>query len=124
MSALPRPSRILVVASLLVSAGLLDRVDTGAEEEITAQISDGADRIQPGSNHPTYWRYEGEPVQLVDGSGEDHLFQGEGDQFREHLDRLAEVGGNYIRNTMSSRDEDNVWPFYRREDRCSTFTQE
>ena len=105
MSALPRPSRILVVASLLVSAGLLDRVDTGAEEEITAQISDGADRIQPGSNHPTYWRYEG-------------------DQLREHLDRLAEVGGNYIRNTMSSRDEDNVWPFYRREDRCSTFTQE
>jgi hypothetical protein len=78
MSALPRPSRILVVASLLVSAGLLDRVDAGAEEEITAQISDGADRIQPGSNHPTYWRYEGEPVQLVDGSGEDHLFQGEG----------------------------------------------
>ena len=107
-----------------MSAGLVGCVDAGAEEETTAQTSDGADRIQPGSNHPTYWRYEGEPVQLVGGSGEDHLFQGEGDQLREHLDRLAEVGGNYIRNTMSSRDEDNVWPFYRGEDRCSTFAQE
>jgi len=30
---------------------------------------------------------------------------------QEHLDLLKSVGGNYVRNTMSSRDEGNVWPF-------------
>jgi hypothetical protein len=30
-----------------------------------------------------------------------------------HLDLLVSVGGNYVRNTMSSRDEGNLWPHHR-----------
>jgi len=29
---------------------------------------------------------------------------------------LVAAGGNYVRNTMSGRDEGNVWPFLERED--------
>jgi len=56
-----------------------------------------------------YWQYEGRPVLLLGGSVEDNLFQVP-DLARE-LDTLVAAGGNYVRCTMSSRDEGNVWPF-------------
>ncbi len=63
--------------------------------------------IYPGN--PYYWQYEGRPVLLLGGSVEDNLFQIP--DLEEHLDALAAAGGNYVRCTMSSRDEGNVWPF-------------
>ena len=70
-----------------------------------------ADRIRPYSQNPLYWQYKGKPVLLLGGSVEDNLFQIP--DIEEHLDLLASVGGNYVRCTMSSRDEANVWPFDR-----------
>ena len=69
------------------------------------------DRIQPYPDNRFYWQYRGEPVLLAGASVEDNLFQIP--DIEEHLDLLASVGGNYVRCTMSSRDEDNVWPFER-----------
>ena len=69
-------------------------------------------RVSP--DHPRYWQYRGAPVLLVGGSKEDNLFQVS--DLEAHLDLLASVGGNYVRNTMSSRDEGNVWAFHRRDD--------
>ena len=66
-------------------------------------------RIQPYSGNPFYWQYKGEPVLLLGGSVEDNLFQIT--NLREHLDLLHSVGGNYVRCTMSSRDEGDIWPF-------------
>ena len=66
-------------------------------------------RIQPYLKNPRYWQYKGSPVLLIGGSKEDNLFQIP--DLEEHLDLLSSVGGNYIRNTMSSRDEGNVQPF-------------
>ena len=47
------------------------------------------------------------PVLLLGGSGDDDLFQWAADEFGDrlpkHLDLLVSVGGNYVRNTMSSR---------------------
>jgi len=65
--------------------------------------------INISPDHPQYWEYNGEPVLLLGGSDEDNLFQLSG--LEAHLDLLASVGGNYVRNTMSSRDTGNVWPF-------------
>jgi len=48
---------------------------------------------------------------LLGGSVEDNLFQIP--DLEEHLDLLKSVGGNYVRCTMSSRDEGDVWPFER-----------
>ncbi len=72
------------------------------------------DRIQPYRNNPHYWQYRGKPILLIGGSKEDNLFQIQ--NLQEHLDCMVEVGANYIRNTMSSRDSGNVWPFYRQPD--------
>jgi hypothetical protein len=65
--------------------------------------------------NPRYWQYGGEPLLLLGGSVEDNLFQIP--DLEQHLDALAACGGNYVRCTMSSRDEGNVWPFARVGDR-------
>ncbi len=67
------------------------------------------DRIQPYIENPFYWQYQDKPVLLLGGSREDNLFQIP--DLEAHLDLLASVGGNYIRCTMSSRDEGDVWPY-------------
>jgi hypothetical protein len=67
----------------------------------SAPETDNAARIKPYKEDPRYWQYRGGPVLLVGGSIDDNLFQLP--FLREHLDTLASVGGNYIRNTMSSR---------------------
>ncbi len=71
-------------------------------------------RIRPWTEDARYWQYRGEPVLLLGGSREDNLFQIS--DLEEHLDLLASVGGNYIRNTMSDRDEGNVYPYRRLDD--------
>jgi len=68
-----------------------------------------ADRIQPYAENPRFWQYKGQPVMLIGGSKDDNLFQIS--DLKAHLDLMQSVGGNYIRNTMSGRDEGNVWPF-------------
>lgn len=67
--------------------------------------------IDISHNYQQYWEYNGEPVLLLGGSDEDNLFQLP--QLEGQLDILASVGGNYVRNTMSSRDSGNVWAFHR-----------
>jgi hypothetical protein len=87
---------------------------------------DDANRIQPYSNNPTYWQFQGKPVLLLGGTNQDNLFNHPNlgpDGLEAHLDLLAAVGGNYVRNTMSSRDrvdpnsdlynDDNLYPFHR-----------
>ena len=68
------------------------------------------DRIRPYAANPFYWEYRGKPVLLLGGSQEDNQFNHPGD-LAEHLDTLKKAGGNYIRNTMSSRNPGNPWAF-------------
>lgn len=78
-----------------------------------------SDRIQPWEEDARYWQYKGEPVLLMGVSDQDNLFNHPDigpDGLEAHLDRLVEAGGNYVRNTMSSRDEGNPWPFARDDD--------
>lgn len=66
-------------------------------------------QITISKQYPAYWEYGGEPLILLGGSKEDNLFQIP--DLKEHLELLHSVGGNYIRCTMSSRDEGNIWPY-------------
>ena len=75
----------------------------------TGKVTEVQTGIGVSETHPQYWAYHGEPVMLLGGSDEDNLFQLPG--LEEQLDLLASVGGNYVRNTMSSRDSGNVWAF-------------
>lgn len=67
--------------------------------------------IQPYPENPWYWQYKGEPIILRGGSNDDNPFQWNANALIEELDLLQSVGGNYIRNTMSDRDEGNFYAF-------------
>ena len=64
-------------------------------------MSADADRLTPYATNPRYWQYRGEPVLLLGGTVADNCFQIPG--LEAHLDLLASVGGNYVRNTMGDR---------------------
>ncbi len=68
-------------------------------------------RIKPYSKNPSYWQYKGRPILLIGGSDDDNLFQWTDNNLTDHLDLLISVGGNFVRNTMSDRDEGNVFAF-------------
>jgi hypothetical protein len=64
--------------------------------------------------NPFYWEYKGKPVLLIGGSKQDNLFN-HPEELKEHLDLLQSSGGNYVRNTMSSRNPGNPWGFKKLE---------
>jgi len=80
--------------------------------EMKEQVNEAAG-IDISKNHPTYWSYNGEDMLLLGGSVQDNLFQIP--DLAEHLELLVSAGGNYVRNTMSSRDSGNIWPFMKLE---------
>ena len=67
--------------------------------------------IAPYSENPSYWMYNGNPLLLLGGSSEDNLFQIE--DLEEEIRTIINCGGNYVRNTLSSRDSGNVWAFHK-----------
>ncbi len=75
-----------------------------------ANTDESSEPICIYDKNPFYWEYKGEPVLLVGGSKEDNLFN-HPEGLKSHLDILKECGGNYIRNTMSSRNPGNPWAF-------------
>lgn len=91
-------SKSLMVLVLLLSAC--------ANQELPVTRSG----IDISATFPQYWEYNGEAVLLLGGSDEDNLFQLP--HLEQQLDLLSSVGGNYVRNTMSSRDSGNVWAFF------------
>jgi hypothetical protein len=66
--------------------------------------------IQPYSENPFYWQYKGNPVLLLGGTWQDNLFN-HPVGLEEHLDILVACGGNYVRNTMSHRNEGNAFAY-------------
>jgi len=103
-----RQSKAAKKWSLIVFAAVLVSVSVPATAALTK-------RIEINKTNPAYWQYDGKPVLLLGGTKDDNLFQIPA--LKEHLDLLKSVGGNYVRNTMSSRDEGNVWPFRKVNDK-------
>jgi len=64
--------------------------------------------LRPFDKNPLYWQYKNKPIVLLGASNNDNPFQN--DDFEQQIDDLARNGGNYIRLTLSSRDEHDVWP--------------
>ncbi len=80
----------------------------------TPQEKVGQKGIHPGKIHKQFWTYNGQETLLLGASDDDNLFQMK--DVAKHLELLKKNGGNYVRNTMSSRDSGNVWPFQKMED--------
>lgn len=74
------------------------------------------DGIEPYVANPGYWQYKGEAVLLLGGSKDDSLFQVP--DLEGYLDELAAADFNFVRNTMSSRQDFGfeLYPFKRLED--------
>lgn len=104
-----------VLLGLILAALLCLSPTARCEAQFRGGIAN-ADRIKPWSEDVRYWQYKGRPVLLLGGTKDDSLFQIP--DLEEHLDLLAGVGGNYIRNTMSSRLDHGfeIHPFFRQED--------
>ncbi|MBN2505486.1 MAG: hypothetical protein JXQ71_02205 [Verrucomicrobia bacterium] len=99
-----------------LSAGLLGLVLLGGAAGLAADAAPAkasSSRIQPWAANPRYWQYKGQPVLLLGGSKDDNLFQIP--DLKEHLEAMRAAGGNYIRNTMSDRNDKGfeVYPFKR-----------
>ncbi len=89
---------------LLLSILILTLQCTFNENKVTVNP------IQIYEKNPYYFKYNDKPVLLLGGSDEDNLFNNPA-LMRKNFEILGDVGGNYIRCTMSSRDSGNVWPF-------------
>lgn len=78
---------------------------------MTTFAAENPDRIRPYEKNPRYWQFKGQPVLLVGGSKDDNLFQIP--DLKQHLDEMKAAGANYIRNTMSDRNDlgFEVYPF-------------
>jgi hypothetical protein len=70
-------------------------------------------RIRPYSGNPFYWQVQGRPILLLGASDYHNIFQRP--DLVEHLDLMQSAGGNYVRNTMASReirpDHNDLWPY-------------
>jgi hypothetical protein len=114
-----------LVQAVFVYALLLSGISCQANKEETRDDR----RIKPWTEDSRYWQYKGEPILLLGGSDQDNLFNHPNigpNGLEAHLDLLTAAGGNYLRNTMSSRDridpnsdfynDNNLYPFYRDEE--------
>ena len=94
---------------------LLSTLALAPAAPLAAETPPGSIAVSP--THPQFWSRDGENVLLLGGSIEDNLFQIP--DLEAHLDLLTASGGNYVRCTMSSRDQGNVWPFHFDEEKGS-----
>lgn len=93
--------------SVFNASTVFDRtvIEAMQEDANTNLISSFAtNRIQIDDVNPRYWKYNNETLLLVGGSSRDNLFQQTGTTLTDELDTIVACGGNYVRNTMSSRD--------------------
>jgi hypothetical protein len=101
-----RTKTILVLYSILLP-GLIGCTNN-------KQVTDSESQIMPYSENSSYWQYKGQPVLLLGATDNDNIFQNS--NLESHLDSLVAIGGNYIRNTMSDRDEGDERAFFRNAD--------
>lgn len=105
-----------ILLSFLIGVLLLVLTNCTTSEqqanEPSAAVTQEGLQIYP--DNPFYWMMDGQPVLLIGGTMEDNLFQI--DSLKEHLELLKSVGGNYVRCTMSARDDGNAKPYAKNDD--------
>lgn len=69
-----------------------------------------SDYITIDSNNPWYWNYKEKTIMLLGMGWQDNLFN-HPTRLDEHLEVIQQAGGNYLRNTMSHRNEGNEFAF-------------
>jgi hypothetical protein len=106
---------LFLIVSVFVAylGGCSDEILTDFSERTNA--TDAQPQVKPYAENPYYWQYKDSLVVLIGGSWQDNLFN-HPVILQEHLDLLKSVGGNYVRNVMSHRDDGNVFAYERTEE--------
>jgi hypothetical protein len=84
-------------------------VQAGNSKKANSAAINNDNSIRPYSKNPWYWEYKGEPIMLIGASDRDNLWQWTGQVLTDQLDRMKAAGGNYVRNTMSDRNEGDTY---------------
>lgn len=96
------------IITMLICLSILSACTSQAGENTVNQ-----NYLQPYPENPYYWQINGKPTLLIGASDYHNIFQRQ--DLVGHLDLLHSVGGNYVRNTMASReilpDHRDLWPF-------------
>lgn len=93
----------------LSTLALLLTFSCGNTERLTV-TSTPTGLLQPWSEDPNYWTWDGEtPELLLGGSSSDALFLE--DNYKEEIAVLQKTGGNYLRCTLSALDDGKMTPF-------------
>ena len=74
--------------------------------------TDEIPKVAPDESNPRYWSSGSNTQLLLGGSWQDNPFN-HPTNLEAHLEKLTAVGGNYLRNVMSHRNEGNVYPYER-----------
>lgn len=84
---------------------------------LNACTADQRKEIKPWEKNQWFWQYKGKPLMLLGTSGDDNLFQWPAEILIPHLDSMIKVGANYVRNTMSDRQDKGfeLYPFKKTE---------
>jgi hypothetical protein len=90
---------------------LMTEFDKKSVHFYNAEIKEENKTIEPYYKNSFYWQYKGRPVLLLGATDNDNLFQN--NNLESHLDSLKDIGGNYIRNTMSDRDLGDEKAFFK-----------
>lgn len=100
-------NRVLVCLSFL----LIQCQYGGARYTDEEKESEGGIRVW--QENPYYFEYHGKPILLLGASDYHNIFQR--GNLASHLDSMVAFGGNYVRNTMASREITNghrdLWPY-------------
>ena len=96
---------------------LLSALTVAVASGSAAAHADDADRIRPWEHDRRYWQYKGKPVLLPGGSDTVNPINRPDELppsgLASHLDLLVSVRGNYIRNTMATYSDGDLWPYQR-----------
>jgi len=97
-----------------VQAEITGSMKTSETAISNSEISNAPDTdkimsIRPYTKNPWYWEYKREPIMLFGASDRDNLWQWTGNVLTDHLDLMKAAGGNYVRNTMSDRNEGDTY---------------
>ncbi len=106
MSLIFRSFRFLTpIAALILLLQCAERPATITDHDT------GAIRVY--QENPYYFQYRGEPLLLLGASDYHNIFQRP--DLVEHLEKMQSFGGNYVRNTMASREitagHNDLWPY-------------
>jgi len=93
---------ILILAVFIIAGSFWHVIANINQDKTTGDI-------RPYVKNPWYWEYNGEPIMLIGASDEDNPWQWKDKKLTDQLEFLTSVGGNYLRCTMSDRDEGNIF---------------